>query len=180
MPGDSAPTVEDRFASVRARLREHPHVTLLHVGAQELLLVAGAGTRPDKLLSLALGMHALAQAVFHHDPPTPHELERAIDKAEDELARARSLAAQPGVLVTTDPALHALARAAGAVGPRLTREAVETSFQRLASASLGHAGAMAGLPAGREAAALLLVLRECLHHLGHASIELIDADAAAT
>ena len=46
----------------------------------------------------------------------------------------------------------------------MSLETVEDWFQRLASASLGQPAAMQGLPAGREAAASLLVLREIMHH----------------
>ena len=59
-------------------------------------------------------------------------------------------------------------------GPTLSLDAVEQWFQRQASASLGHPGAMAGLPGGPAAAATLLILRECMHHLGHASVTLFD------
>jgi hypothetical protein len=54
-------------------------------------------------------------------------------------------------------------------------ETVEQCFQQLAAASLGQPGAMQGLPAGREAAATLLILREFMHHLGHPAITVVDA-----
>ena len=73
-------------------------------------------------------------------------------------------------LWSTAPALQAW----GAVsGPTMTIETVEQWFQRLASASLGHPGAMQGLPAGREAAATLLVLREFMHHCGYTTIVVV-------
>ena len=55
----------------------------------------------------------------------------------------------------------------------------EQWFQRLASASLGQPRALQGLPAGREAAATLLVLREFMHHRGHASIVAVELPGAA-
>jgi exopolyphosphatase/pppGpp-phosphohydrolase len=57
-------------------------------------------------------------------------------------------------------------------------ETVEQWFQRLAAASLGQSGAMQGLPAGREAAATLLILREFMHHLDHRAITVVDAACA--
>jgi hypothetical protein len=45
----------------------------------------------------------------------------------------------------------------------LAREAVEHTFQRLASRA-------PGLPAGGEFAAMVLILRELMHHLDFASI----------
>lgn len=57
-------------------------------------------------------------------------------------------------------------------------EIVESWFQRLASASLGQPGALWGLPAGREAAATLLMLREFMHHRGYASIVAVEPPIA--
>ena len=57
----------------------------------------------------------------------------------------------------------------------MTIETIEQWFQRLAAASLGRPGAMQGLPAGREAAATLLILREFMHHRGHSEITFVDA-----
>lgn len=53
---------------------------------------------------------------------------------------------------------------------RLARDDVEAMFQRLASASLGHPGALAGHLSDRDAAAALLMLRECMHHLGYEGV----------
>ncbi|MEZ5658025.1 MAG: hypothetical protein R3E83_05715 [Burkholderiaceae bacterium] len=39
-------------------------------------------------------------------------------------------------------------------------------FSQLASAALGRPSAIDGLLSGREAAAALLIVRECMHHLG--------------
>ncbi|CAG1019123.1 hypothetical protein BURC_03979 [Burkholderiaceae bacterium] len=63
-------------------------------------------------------------------------------------------------------------------GPAMTIEVVEQWFPRLASPSLGHPGILHGLPAGREAAATVLVLREFMHHRGHASIVAMEAPDA--
>jgi hypothetical protein len=49
----------------------------------------------------------------------------------------------------------------------MTLETAEHLFQRLASASLGHPGALAGLPVARR----LLILREFMRHLGYRVIE---------
>jgi hypothetical protein len=78
-------------------------------------------------------------------------------------------------LWSTSPAFQAWSAVAGPTMPVETVETVEQWFQRLASASLGQPGAMQGLPSGREAAAALLVLREFMHHRGHASIFVVEA-----
>jgi hypothetical protein len=48
----------------------------------------------------------------------------------------------------------------------MAREAVEALFQRLASRALGTPVPATDLPHGRDVAAALVILRECMHHLG--------------
>lgn len=135
--------------------------TALRLEPQRTLLSPADGA--DTVL--AVGAHALAEGVFRHDPPTPHELEQAIDQVEEALMTAGLRHAARGELWTQAPQLLALP-GLQAPGARLSRDDVEALFQRLASAALGHPGLRDTLPAGREAAAALLILRECLHHGG--------------
>jgi exopolyphosphatase/pppGpp-phosphohydrolase len=147
--------------------------TLLHIGDEHVVVLSGHGDKPETVHRLDLGASRIARAFFHHDPPMSHEIERAIDRVEDEVMQLRRAADANAMLVSTDPGL----RAWGAVtGPNMPIETVEQWFQRLASASLGHPGALHGVPAGREAAATLLVLREFMHHLGYASIVAVELD----
>jgi len=84
-------------------------------------------------------------------------IEDAIATIEDEIARVRPRAAE--TLETNDT--HILTLAAG-LNP-LSIEAVEQDFQRLASR---------GIPADRDTAAALVILREVMHHLQVKSIRL--------
>lgn len=143
--------------------------TRLHLGERHTTLARGA----DASVELAIGPQRLAEEFFRHEPPTPHELERAIDAVEDEVMRARSMRAEGGELVTTDPVLRLFAVAEASV-PTLAIDAVERLFQRLASASLGDPSSLRGLPSGREAAAALLILRELMHHLGFSAVTWVD------
>ena len=85
-------------------------------------------------------------------------IEDAIATIEDEIARVRPTV--PEVLETSDAHIRALA---GGLNP-LTVEAIEQDFQRLASR---------GIPADREAAAALVILRELMHHLQVKAIRLL-------
>jgi exopolyphosphatase/pppGpp-phosphohydrolase len=136
-------------------------IPLLHIGEERTSIADGA---------LALGWRSIARDHFRHDPPSPLEIENAIAAVEDELERPHKAVAKGGVLRTRDPAMRAIALAAGvAQGAETTLalEAVEQMFTRLA------AGAR-GLPAGGEFSATLLILRELMHHLNFSSV-LIDA-----
>jgi hypothetical protein len=99
---------------------------------------------------------SLASTLLHHDPPTPNELEHAIEVIEDALMATRLPAADRGELTV---------RGAPATTPAsASREEIETAFQSLAARALGMPPSNAS--AGREAAAALLILRECMQHLG--------------
>lgn len=183
MSNDRSPTkLESDFAAV-ARLasggasQATALTTLFHIGDEHLVVLSGQGDKPETVHRLDLGAARIARTFFHHDPPASREIERAIDFAEDEIIRLGRPAGITTTLLSTAPAL----RAWGAVsGPTMTIEVVELWFQRLVSASLGQPSALQGLPSGREAAATLLVLREFMHHQGHASIVAVEAPDAVT
>ncbi len=142
----------------------------LRLGATGAWLALDGDEEQTNSLVLDLGSASTAQRFFRGDLPTPLELERAIDHVEDELMRAVAWTAGRSTLVTDHPLVRALAQADGAAGAVLTRDVVEALFQRLASGALGDPSALRGLPAGKEAAATLLILRELMHHLGFSQV----------
>lgn len=83
----------------------------------------------------------------------------------------RRVAEANATLMSTDPGMQ---KWSAVSGPTMSVETIKQWFQRLASASFGQTGALHGLPEGREAAAVLLVLREFMHHLGYASIVAVE------
>ena len=176
MTNDCSPAeLDSDFATVArlasgAGLSAATPTTLLHIGDEHAVVLSGHGGKPETAHWLDLGAARIAREFFHHDPPTSREIERAIDYTEDEIMRLGAPAGVSGGLWSTAPALQAW----GAVsGPTMSIEIVEQWFQRLASASQGHPSALQGLPAGREAAATLLVLREFMHHCGYTTIVVV-------
>jgi hypothetical protein len=139
--------------------------TRLGFGAGETTIGFAAGP-----VLLPLSPRSLAERRFRHDPPTPLELEQAIDEVEDALTATRLASAERGALVTADPHVRALPGLAVA-GASLTRDGVEMLFQQLASVALGQPRALAGFATSGEAAATLLILRECMHHLGFDAVQ---------
>jgi exopolyphosphatase/pppGpp-phosphohydrolase len=123
---------------------------------------------------LTVGVRTIADGMFRHDPPTSFEVEQAIDVVEDALTSSRLPHRQRGDLVTDEPLLRAWfpVNDSQDVERRLSRDEVEATFDRLAAASQGQPGALAGLPTDRSAAAALLILRECMHHLGFDGIRM--------
>ena len=53
-----------------------------------------------------MGARGIAGRFFRHAPPTPFQLERAIDAVEDTLTGSRLQHAERGELVTNDPLLQ--------------------------------------------------------------------------
>jgi exopolyphosphatase/pppGpp-phosphohydrolase len=142
-------------------------VTLLHIGEEKLVVLSGSGSTIEAVRQADVGASRIARDFFRHDPPSPLEIERAIDVTEDEIMRLGKPDRVASSLFSTSEALRPWA---ALTGPVMTSELVESWFQRLASAALRQPQTMKGLPSGREAAAALLVLREFMHHCGHTSI----------
>jgi hypothetical protein len=139
---------------------------VVEIGARQTQVRVAGGATP-----LALGSELITESCLRHVPPTPAELERAIEVIEDELMRVRrSLPVGMGQhLLAQGVALNEVARAADARA-ELPLDTVERLFQRLASEALGNPSARQGLPAGNQFVATVLILREFMHHLGFTSV----------
>lgn len=117
-------------------------------------------------LDVDIGIDAIAQG-FRRDPPTALDLETAIEGIEEAISALGTLRADP-VLTADDPVLRQLAAAAGLdvrSDALLAIEAVERLFTRLAAGSSGALATADAVPAGRRPAAMLVLLRELMHHL---------------
>jgi hypothetical protein len=140
---------------------------LLTIGEQESWL----GQGQQKPLRLAMGYRALVPGQtlgqFRREPPSPLELEQAIAWVEDivmplaaDLAPCSALQLAPGPL---SPVFGQV---------RLPLARIEQSFAQLAAMAEGDPLAARDLPAGRDVAATLLILREFMHHLGFIEVNL--------
>ena len=142
-----------------------PPLTIIRFDEDRTVLSDGGS--PPVVLNVA-AVH-IATRLFRHDPPTPGEIEQAIDWVEDALAITGLKQTERGDLVIDSPMMFEQLQLRD-VGGRMTRDELEARFQRLASISLGHPRAQDDPPTGPMAAALLLILRECMHHLGYSGL----------
>lgn len=142
-----------------------------HIGDEELVVRSGQGGIGRAEQRLDLGASRIARDFFSHDLPTAREIEKAIDVVEDEIMR---LGPRLDAGIPLRSRSEVLQPWAAASGPTITLEIVERWLERLVLAAHGRAHDMDGLPPGREAAAVLLVLREFMHHRGHPSISAIE------
>lgn len=148
---------EDFVRWSRALLSPPP----LRLHLDENVLSLESGTRK---LELAAGTAQITTRHFQDQPPSPGELEAAIQTIEDALMACGDLV-DTHTLVSSDAWLLQLARFAGCSPERIDRDQVETCFNRLAALSEGHPLTQDPLPDDPQFPARLLILRELMHHL---------------
>ena len=119
-------------------------------------------------LSLPLSADALARELLRHAPPSPLEIERAIERVEDAVMPARARLPAALRLQTSDARLRAMVGAAGAARADapvwLDIDTVEQLFNRLVARAQGRPASQDPLPVDGPSAARLVIVRELLHH----------------
>lgn len=125
--------------------------------------------------SATLDAGSLQRILAHlgHVPPTAGELESAIMQIEDDLMPILRLLPAHSQLATAAPEYWEVVTVAGlGDSPEVNLDiaTVEMLFNRLADAAHGIPAARLGIPTNRTFAAILLLLREVLHHGGFGSV----------
>lgn len=152
----------------------------LDLGALQLQLRIHHGRgRSTEQHGLPIGLETLAHA-FGDRMPDALALENGIAEVEDAImSAAQWLPAQVQTLCTADPLLRQLVLSATGApvhpGPqRAAREAIEHLFAVLAGQAEQGLHTGQAQPQDVQAAAALLILRECLHHWGMLQVQLLD------
>jgi len=167
--------IHAQYAAIRAGLADGVPAALLHIGAEQTVILSGNGVEPATLLVLEIGAEKTANDFFRREPPTPGEIENAITQVEDEVTRARPVIARGAILFSTDTGIREIAQLAGLPEQAevvLSLDVMERTFDRLAALSQGQPASQAGIPTSKVFAARLLILREFMHHLQFESITL--------
>jgi len=164
------------YENARAAVPQGQPITLLHIGAEITTVTSGTASAPAAAISLAIGYRRTSATYFKHEPPTPVELEAAIQGVEDEVTRARDLIPAASNLYTSIETLEPIALSSGlalSTQEALSLETIERVFDRLTTVTLGTPASHAGIPDGARFAATLLILREFMHHLQFPSISIL-------
>ena len=176
-----APEIESEtqksYRVVRAALPDATPLAVLHIGPRQTTVALGDQSEAARIVVLEIGAQVIADGCFKHAPATALELENAIAIVEDEIAQARPLLPGDLALYTADAQLREIALLSGITESEamvLSREAMEQTFDRMASVALGRPAAQSGLPTDNEFAARLLILRELMHHLQFSTITCHD------
>jgi hypothetical protein len=144
------------------------HTTHLTFAEDTLQLSQGSTT-----IIAQLNPERITRQYFRHSPPTPTELEYAIQDVEDSLHPAYGHIGG-GSLGTPVDALHGLTAflALPAGTEAFPRDNIEAGFSRLAALSEGRPLSLDPLPPDAHFAATLLIIRELMHHLDFSDLRL--------
>lgn len=167
----------ERYAAIRLTVPGDTAITVLHIGDAQTVVA----TEACSLMALDIGTHKIAAEFFKHHPPTAIEIETAIVAVEDELARLRTIMPDSSMLFSSDEEIREIARIAGVSDSEmiLSRDAVEQTFDRLATVTLGRLMGSAVLPKHPGFYATLLILREFMHHLRFTTLVMDDSQKSA-
>lgn len=125
---------------------------------------------------IGIGTQALGDGPFRNGPPTPLEMEHAIEHVENALMPlVHELPGHAARWTSHDNAswqLHALLKRPAGAPAELSIEAVEDVFNQLVAVSLGRPAGSDGLPTQADFVAHVLILREAMHHLRFVSLGL--------
>ena len=108
---------------------------------------------------------------FNHTPPSTLDIEYAIQSIEDGLSPLRAALPEGAQFYSDDGMLNELAQRMNIFKRQLTREQVEADFDALLH-NLNRPMAMANTPLSQQTIAYELVLREAMHHLDIAFVNL--------
>ena len=171
---DTEEDIRRCYSVLRSRLSLDKPLTLLHIGADRTVIATASNVLVLPIWTEKTGMES-----FHHAPPTPAEIENAINVVEDEVTRAHKMTGTGSILCTTDDSIREIAHLAGVPDQpemRLNRDAMESLFTRLAALSTGRPAAKDNLRVDSSFSAALLILREFMFHLGFTFINITSGD----
>jgi len=149
--------------------------TVVDIGGGSTEIITGGVRGPENRISLNIGSVRLTERCLRHDPPTPGELEGAIELTEDEIARASRFPFAGSTLVGvagTATSLAVLAQglktfdAASVTSYVLTRDAVESLFRKLSEMPAAAIRKLSEVMEGRSdvIVAGTLIAREIMTH----------------
>lgn len=122
-------------------------------------------TEVKQEIALRVGYRLITNRFFKHEIPTFDETDYAINYIEDALMSDKTLLQSNKELITSDDKIITLFRKNKISGYAITRRSVEDLFSQYARVVMG--APVSTLEAGitAEDFAILLILREIMHHL---------------
>jgi exopolyphosphatase/pppGpp-phosphohydrolase len=167
--------IKEIFIKIKQENAADKNIALLHTGKEQTYIITEDKENNIIFLKLDIGTEKTGFTYFHHSPPTPDEVENAINVVEDELTKIFSRITKQSVLYTKDEQVKEIAILAGVKNHDemiLSRNDMESLFSRLAALSMGRSVKTDIIPVDSSFSAGLLILREIMHHLGYEFINI--------
>jgi hypothetical protein len=147
--------------------------TTLQLGANASTVVCTEAGQVVLQQTLALGTASLARQWMRHTPPTPLDIEHAIEQTEDIVMPLAAKLVRTGQLQLSGSGAALVLQGVGAEPDaelHWNLDEVEDLFHRIAMVSQGRPSGQEALPTAPEFYAAMVILRECLHHLRFAGV----------
>lgn len=119
-------------------------------------------SQPD--ITLPIGYLTISQQFFHHDIPSPYEVEMAIAMIEDHIQATPQLHHIADEFDCNDHYLQQIAQIIGA-GDVIDQSEIERVFNRVADVVSGSPKREGEFPDDKKFISYLLIIRELSHHL---------------
>jgi hypothetical protein len=142
--------------------------TTLQLGTEISLVLCMQDGQVVLQQELPLGTASLARQWLRHTPPTPLDIEHAIEQTEDLVMPLAAKLARTEQLQLSGSGAALVLQGVGVASDATLRwslEEVEVLFHRIATVSQGRPSGQEALPTAPEFYAAMVILRECLHHL---------------
>ncbi len=150
-------------------------ITLLLITEEFTIVAIGKSPlEPDNFWILPLGSEKTSKEFFKHTPPSPDEIEYAINFIEDNIVPLKKILPSNSELYSFSPVMQEIILQANknilSQEKILPIKDMEDIFSRLAIIISGRPYSTDTLPESTSFAASLLILREFMHHLGFQNI----------
>jgi hypothetical protein len=178
IPDDVRQLATEAYLIVRQKVAGTKTISVLHIGDEFSFIVQGDETKePENIWAIDIGTEKTTRDFFNLFPPTPVQIENAINFVEDEVMPLHKVLTQDSRIYSTDERIREIFLYAGFEKKQdeliLSRVNMERVFSRLAAIITGLPASQDILPASTTFAATLLILREMMHHLEFMEISFI-------
>jgi exopolyphosphatase/pppGpp-phosphohydrolase len=175
-PTETEQSIKQLYASIRLNLVDNTPISILHISSDCTAIASGHDELVD-IKILGIGSEQVATNFFKHNPPTPGEVENAIQTVEDEVMSLSKLLPTNSYLYTSDNTIRTISMQKSTsfdeVEVTLTRPEMEQIFGRLAAIISGRPASSDSLPTEITFASTLLILREIMFHLNFTYIKIV-------
>lgn len=168
------------YQSVRIKIGNNNPISLLHISEENTIIASGESSeKPDHIVVLPMGSKKTPEDFFRHVPPTPEEIEYAINFLEDHIIPCKKELPINSELYSASPAIQEISsqweKDIAAETTVLPIRDMEDIFSRLSAIITGRPYSTDTLPETFEFAASLLILREIMHHLAFHNITILKS-----